>query len=157
MTSTAVKEATTAAREAETASSGAKIASAEARADFYVKPNGELVPGTGYRYISREAEYIEKLRVEMEIPANQQGIYLSFDKFDTPTPEKLQVPHDASVRASFDTLQIIDDVRVPHGKWGTADHLEPITRDYKQFGPGGATQVITNRNITVDELVDLTK
>ena len=145
------------AKGAETAAGGAEVVGAEVKADFYVKPNGELVPSTGYRYISRKAEYMEKLKTEMEIPANPQGTYLSFDKFDTPNPQKLQVPHDASVRASFDTLQIVDDVRVPYGKWGTADYLEPVTRDYKQFGPGGATQVITNSSISVDELVDLMK
>lgn len=67
----------------------------------------------------------------------------------------MQVPHDAAIRIEFDTLQIIDDVRVPHGQWGTASHLEPLTVDFAQFGPGGATQAITNLPIQAREIVDL--
>ena len=96
------------------------------KTDFYVKPNGEIVPATGYRYMPAEASYMESLKNTMEIPANPSGTYITFDKFDVPTPGRLQVPHDASIRGSFDTLQIIDDIRVPNGKWGQASWLEPI-------------------------------
>ena len=54
-------------------------------------------------------------------------------------------------------MQIVDDVRVPYGKWGTAEHLEPIVKDYPQLGQGGATQVTTTSAITVDEIKDLLK
>lgn len=74
-----------------------------------------------------------------------------------PVPGVIQTPHDASVKATFDTLQIIDDIAVPYGKWGTAPYLEPITQDYKQFGPGGATQVITHLKIVLDDIVKLPK
>lgn len=90
------------------------------KTDFYVKPNGEIVPATGYRYMPAEASYMDSLKNTMEISANPSGTYITFDKFDVPTPGRLQVPHDASIRGSFDTLQIIDDIRVPNGKWGQA-------------------------------------
>lgn len=85
----------------------------------------------------------------MEIPANPSGTYITFDKFDVPTPGRLQVPHDASIRGSFDTLQIIDDIRVPNGKWGQASWLEPITKDFPKYGPGGATQALTKLSLIV--------
>ncbi len=90
----------------------------ENRADFYVTPNGDVVPSMGYRYMPRNADYMPSLRNTMEIPANIKGTYITFDKFDIPAPEKLQVPHDASIRGSFTTLQIIDDIRIPNGEWG---------------------------------------
>ena len=93
----------------------------------------------------------------MEIPANIKGTYITFDKFDIPAPEKLQVPHDASIRGSFTTLQIIDDIRIPNGEWGKASWLEPITKDNPIYGPGGATQAVTNQKIILDSLKDLLK
>lgn len=55
----------------------------------------------------------------------------------------------------FDTKQILDDVRIPNGNWGKSSYLEPITTDFPQFGPGGATQAVTNRPIKIDTLIDL--
>ena len=115
------------------------------------------MPSTGYRYMSREAKYLPSLKNTMEIPANANGTYISFDKFDIPAPEKLQVPHDAPIRGSFDTLQIIEDIRVPNGKWGKANWLEPVTTDFPEYGSGGATQVITNQKIVLNKLEDLLK
>jgi hypothetical protein len=121
-------------------------------ADFYVHPNGEVVPATGYRYMSANADYLERLGKTMTIPANPKGTFLSFDQFDTPSPDKLQVPHDASVRASFDTLQLLDDLRIPNDNWDRGTRLEPRTSFFREYGPGGATQAITHSSIQVNEL-----
>ena len=131
--------------------------SSSVKTDFYVKPNGEIVPATGYRYMPAEASYMDSLKNTMEIPANSSGTYITFDKFDVPTPGRLQVPHDASIRGSFDTLQIIDDIRVPNGKWGQASWLEPITKDFPKYGPGGATQALTYQKIKLNSLKDLSR
>ena len=131
--------------------------SSSVKTDFYVKPNGEIVPATGYRYMPAEASYMDLLKNTMEIPANSSGTYITFDKFDVPTPGRLQVPHDASIRGSFDTLQIIDDIRVPNGKWGQASWLEPITKDFPKYGPGGATQALTYQKIKLNSLKDLSR
>ena len=64
------------------------------------------------------------------------------------------MPDDASVKVSFDTLQIIDDISVPYGIWGKASYLEPITRDFPQFGSGGATQVITHSRIKIKAITN---
>ena len=45
----------------------------ENRADFYVTPNGDVVPSMGYRYMPRNADYMPSLRNTMEIPANIKG------------------------------------------------------------------------------------
>jgi len=115
------------------------------------------VPATGYRYMPAEASYMESLKNTMEIPANPSGTYITFDKFDVPTPGRLQVPHDASICGSFDTLQIIDDIRVPNGKWGQASWLEPITKVFPKYGPGGATQALTYQKIKLNSLKDLSR
>lgn len=127
------------------------------RPDFYVRPNGDVIPSNGYRYLSENASYLNELQQTMTIPANAEGTYFTFENYCRANPGALQTPHDASVKATFDTLQIIDDIAVPYGKWGTAPYLEPITQDYKQFGPGGATQVITHLKIVLDDIVKLPK
>lgn len=131
--------------------------SSSVKTDFYVKPNGEIVPATGYRYMPAEASYMDSLKNTMEIPANPSDTYITFDKFDVPTPGRLQVPHDAAIRGSLDTLQIIDDIRVPNGKWGQASWLEPITKDFPKYGPGGATQALTYQKIKLNSLKDLSR
>ena len=139
------------------ANNGAESGTSSVKTDFYVKPNGEIVPATGYRYMPAEASYMDSLKNTMEIPENPSGTYITFDKFDVPTPGRLQVPHDASIRGSFDTLQIIDDIRVPNGKWGQASWLEPITKDFPKYGPGGATQALTYQKIKLNSLKDLSR
>ncbi len=72
-----------------------------------------------------------------------------FDKMDDAiiAQGKLQIPYRPEYRISFNTLNIIDDIHIPEGKWGTANYLEPIIRDFKMFGPGGATQAVTYSKI----------
>ena len=127
------------------------------KTDFYVTPNGEVVPSTGYRYISESAPYLDDMTNSMSIPANADGTYFSFNNYNVANPGALQVPHDASVKVSFNTLQIIDDISVPYGNWGKASYFEPITKDFPQFGPGGATQVITHSPINIDNIIRLRK
>ena len=125
--------------------------------DFYVSPNGDIVPATGYRYVSENAPYLDDMTNNMKIPANADGTYFSFNNYNVANPSALQVPHDASVKVSFDTLQIIDDINVPYGKWGKASYLEPITKDFPEFGSGGATQVITHSGIKIKSITKLPK
>ena len=88
-----------------------------------------------------------------DVPANND----QKNRYDVASPGALQVPHDASVRVEFDTLQIIDDIRIPNGNWGRASYLEPITTDFSQFGVGGATQAVTNSGIIIDAITNLPK
>ena len=127
------------------------------RADFYVTPDGTAIPSTGYRYVSENASYLEDMKNSMSIPADVEGTYFSFNNYNVANPCALQVPHDASIKASFETMQIIDDISVPYGKWGKAKYLEPITQDFPEFGLGGATQVITHSEIKIDTITKLPK
>ncbi len=115
------------------------------------------MPSTGYRYISESAPYLDDMRTSMKIPSNSNGTYISFNNYDVANPGALQVPHDASIKVTFDTLQIIDDIKVPYGNWGQAPYLEPITTNFPQFGPGGATQAITHSEISLDSIIKLPK
>lgn len=51
---------------------------------------------------------------------------------------------------SGDTLSIVDQLKIPHGQWGEANYLEPITKDFKKFGPGGVSQIIIDGSFEVD-------
>ncbi len=81
------------AENADDAMDAAKAVKGGLKADFYATPNGTVVPSTGYRYMPSEANYIDDIKNTMEIPSNSKGTYITFDKFDTPNPKKLQVPH----------------------------------------------------------------
>lgn len=107
--------------------------------------------------ISENASYLDDMAKTMTIPANMDGTYFSFDNYNVANPGALQVPHDASVKVSFDTLQIIDDISVPYGNWGKASYLEPVTKDFPEFGSGGAAQVITHSEIKIDTIINLPK
>ncbi|MCX4341771.1 MAG: hypothetical protein OSJ72_19355, partial [Lachnospiraceae bacterium] len=126
------------------------------RPDFYIAPNGDIIPATGYRYFARNTSVIQNAR-KGYIAARSDGMYFSFDKIDDAiiAQGKLQIPYRPEYRISFDTLDIIEDIHIPKGKWGMADYLEPIARDYKNFGPGGATQAMTYSQI--ESIVDISK
>ena len=127
------------------------------QADFYVKPNGDVIPSTGYRYSARNTTVMQNAK-SGTIAARADGTYFSFDKFDDAivAQGKLQIPYRPEYRIGFDTLDIIDDISIPNGKWGTASYLEPITKDFKNFGPGKATQAVTYSEInSVNEISKL--
>ncbi|QHE54031.1 hypothetical protein [Pontibacillus sp. HMF3514] len=84
------------------------------------------------------------------------GSYFGFDKFDSAKEarEALQISpewSDAKLRGEFDTLQVIDDMRIPYNKGDKGDILEPITNSYPEFGEGGYRQVITKSKIHFKE------
>lgn len=54
--------------------------------------------------MASDAPYLAKLKNTMEIPSNPFGTYISFDDYDVPNPGALQVPHDAAIKATFDTM-----------------------------------------------------
>ncbi|MFK7827421.1 MAG: pre-toxin TG domain-containing protein [Oligoflexales bacterium] len=131
---------------------------------FYRSSVGEAIPSTGYRYVPSSAAYLDELVSTGRIPARSptaidpyKATYFGFDKFDdaATASSKFQVPHDAAIRVEFDTLQIVDDVRIPNGKWNTEKYLEPITKDYPEHGVGGAAQAVTNSEIRASKIVDL--
>lgn len=140
---------------ARTAREYTSVAGAVDRPRFYSKSTGEIVPATGYRHISSSAPYLKDLIATGKIPASKAGTYFTFDSIDSGAKDKLQVPHDAAIRLEFDTNQVLDDVRVPQGEYGRGEFREPITKDYKEFGSGGATQAITNKEISVDRIIDI--
>ena len=126
------------------------------RPDFYVAPNGDVIPATGYRYSARNVLLIQNAKKGYMV-ARSDGMYFSFDKIDDAiiAQGKLQIPYRPEYRISFDTLDILDDLHIPKGNWGRANYLEPITKDFKIFGPGGATQAVTYSKIK--SIIDISK
>ena len=122
--------------------------------NFYTSASGDTIPAIGYRYVSSDAPYLQDLLSHGTIPANSRGTYISFDNLGEGAAGRLQVPHDAAIKIEFDTKQILGDVQIPKGQWGKADYPEPITNDFPQFGPGGATQAVTTKPIVVNKIID---
>lgn len=120
------------------------------RPDFYVRPSGEVIPATGYRYSSGE-QFVATVENGF-LPARTEGTYFSFNRYNTSSlaRDQLQLPYSPEYGVSFDTLPIIDDIHIPHGMWGEAEYLEPLARDFPGWGAGGGTQAITYSPIPVN-------
>jgi hypothetical protein len=63
----------------------------------------------------------------------------------------LQLKYPPSHWGSFDTLQIINNIKIPFGEWNTTRSLEPIINTLPQYGTGGGTQGVTNKPINLRE------
>jgi hypothetical protein len=94
--------------------------------------------------------------------------YFTFDDISTSSAndikDVLQLPYTPPNYATFDTLQIINDINVPATNWNRGTVPEPITSYFgpnnptgDNYGRGGATQVITNTPITDFQLSDIEK
>jgi uncharacterized protein YbjQ (UPF0145 family) len=133
------------------------------KAGNFSEVGNELIVGqTAYRHISSKAGYLEQLKLSGKIPA-QTGTgttYFSLDKFDDPIQaiDKMQLNAkgtDAVWRVEFDASQLVNKAEIPKGKWNSAEYYEVQTRSYPGFGSGGASQFITQSEITIKRLVNL--
>ncbi len=120
-------------------------------ADFYVDQSGQTVPGQFHRYSHSSYHPMSQAKSGM-LPAKRGGTYVSFDKIDDAViaQGKMQIPYRPDYRVSGNSLDVIDQMSVPKGNWGNADHLEPITKDFRKFGPGKATQVVIEGPVQID-------
>jgi hypothetical protein len=93
------------------------------------------------------------------LPAKRGGIYVSFDKIDDAiiASDKMQIPYRPDYRVSGNSLDIIDEMQIPLGEHGRAGSLEPLTKDFPNFGPGKGSQVVVTGpvRVTPDSLTKL--
>lgn len=129
---------------------------------FYVNSAGEAIPSTGYKYIDTNSAELGVIKSTGSLPARsvERPHYMTFDNFDDSATaiDRLQVPsqfNDGRYKVTFDTLQTVDELKVPNGRWGEADYLEPMTNDFPEFGQGGASQAVYTKPIKVQEVRDL--
>lgn len=120
-----------------------------------------LVEGkTMYRYVNETSFNFEKLKTQGLIDASPQQFpgYATLDKIDDAAQAKsiLQLPKNPTWVAEFPSTQISNDVRFPTGKFNNADYTEILTRSYPEWGIGGGSQFITNSQIKVTRLRNLT-
>lgn len=123
----------------------------------------ELLKGKmAYRHIGSKVDYLEQLKTTGVIPEQigQGQTYFSLDKIDNPVIaiDKMQLnakKTDAVWRAEFDAAQLIGRSSFPKGKWNNAEYIEVLTRSYRDFGDGGASQFITQSQIKLKRLVNL--
>ena len=110
---------------------------------------------TGYHLVSSDAPYLKNLLETGNIPANPRGTYFSYDNLGDPLgPFRVQIPHDGNIMVEFDTTQLGSDIRVPLGNYGQGPHLEPVARDFPDFGFGGASQRTTTLPIQATRIID---
>jgi len=129
---------------------GGAAATTLSHPDYYVTSDGDVIPSTGYRYSAGE-KFLESIKNGF-LSARPDGTYFTFENFSEQAAARsaLQMPYTPQLGASFDTLQIINDIQIPHGMYGTSSILEPITTDFPGFGVGGATQAITFSSLHID-------
>jgi len=119
-------------------------------ADFYGTHSGQIIPGRFNRYWGRNPSTLAEAKAG-ELKGRPDGTYVSFDVIDDGIVggDKLQVPNGRigrtgriEYRVTGDSLDVIDRLVVPNGKWNTSSYPEPLTTDFKEFGPGKSTQAI---------------
>ncbi len=119
--------------------------------DFYVGSNEQVIPSTGYRAFGGESNVNEALSGTI---SPRDPTYITFDDITNMNPDEaksfMQLPRSPTHAVEFDTLQVIDDIKTPDGKWNTNGIPEPITETFPEWGAGGATQAITNKPIKID-------
>jgi len=120
------------------------------RPDFYVTPSGDVIPATGYRYMSSTNA------TDALTTGKQYTTYIGFNKYDSAAAARdafqvAPVWSDCKVRGTFDTLQVIDDMYVPTTLGNTTNIPEPFTVSYPQYGSGGEQQ------FRVDKVVEFIK
>lgn len=128
--------------------------------NFYAREDGSIIPANGYRYIDSNDGRLSQYLADGEIPASTgKGTYVSFNDYDNmeTASNSLQMKslNDARYKIEFDTGQIAEEIKIPNGNWGKSDWLEPMTKDYPEFGDGGATQAVTNASFKIGRIIDL--
>jgi hypothetical protein len=114
---------------------------------------------TGYRAVNETTYNFDKLKATGIIDPSpaQYPTYVSLDNFTDANviKSKLQLPKKPTWVAEFDGNQILNDVKIPNGKYLTADYKEVLCRSYPKLGEGGGSQFITNSEIKIKRLVNL--
>ena len=120
--------------------------------DFYVTPNGDVVPATGYRYM-------DSGRANDALTTGEQyTTYIGFTKYDSASQVKdaFQIADmwsDCKIRGEFDTLQVVDKMYVPTEKGNTTTIPESITCSYPNYGNGGEYQLCVDTVVKFDSVV----
>ncbi|WP_235830408.1 hypothetical protein [Paenimyroides tangerinum] len=120
----------------------------------------ELVKNkTVYRAVNETTYNFHKLKAQGIIDASpeQYPTYVSLDKYNNADiiKSKLQLPKKPTWVAEFDGNQILSDVRLPNGKYLTAEYKEVLCKSYPDLGDGGGSQFITNSPIKIKRLINL--
>ncbi|MBV4476870.1 hypothetical protein [Pseudomonas botevensis] len=120
-------------------------------ADFYVTPQGTAIPATGYRAVGVPA--VEEALTGTIAP--RSPTYITFDNIKKYDAVRSSGPTTTARTptnwVSFDTLPLVNDLKIPTGKWNTTTNLEPITNTFPEWGRGGGTQAITNQSIKIKD------
>ncbi|MEJ2046290.1 MAG: hypothetical protein P8X89_23785 [Reinekea sp.] len=127
-----------------------KAGDCPSKPDFYVGSSGNTIPTTGYRAFGGDTNIEEALS---GVIASRNSTYITFDDIFNISPVEaktfMQLPREPTHAVGFDTLQIIDSLKIPDEKWNSNGRPEPLTSTFPEWGSGGATQAITNAPIKI--------
>ncbi len=122
------------------------------RQTFYVTSDGTAIPATGYRAIGGAG--VDEAASGIIAPRSYPGTYVTFENISGMSQSEvksvLQLPRTPSHVASFDTLQLVDDIRIPTEYHGEGLFPEPLTISYPGLGVGQASQAVTMRPIKLN-------
>ena len=140
------------ATETEAAGAEMRATAVAAETSFYVRADGVAIPATGYRALGGAG--VEEAMSGVIAPRSYPGTYVTFDNITgmsrSGVRSLLQLPRTPTHVASFDTLQIVDDLRIPREYRGEGLSPEPITVSYPKLGVGQGSQAVVTRPIVVN-------
>jgi hypothetical protein len=129
-----------------------------AKTGFYVTTDGVAIPATGYRAIGGPA--VDRA-LSGDLMSQFGPTYVTFTDLSGMTgagaKSVLQLKYEPSHYATFDTLQMANDLKIPGGRWNTSPLPEPIASTFPEFGSGGASQAITTTPIQNYNLIPFKK
>ena len=116
-----------------------------------------------YRAVNENTYNFDKLKKQGIIDATPQErpTYVTIDKYSDATTiqQKLQLPHKPTWIAEFDGNQLVEDIRIPNGKYMNAEYKEVLCKSFPEINDikldGGGSQFITNSQIKINRLVNL--
>ena len=117
---------------------GADLNAANTTPDSYVTTGGAVVPLTSYRGVGGPT--VDEIDIGV-VSTREGGTYVIFDDIRNLAPGEAQsllhALYPPSNWVEFDTLPLIDDLRIPNGNWQRSPTREPIIKTFPEFGTGG--------------------
>ena len=125
-------------------------------AKFWIKGAHDISPSR-YRYMDADSIFLNQVIQNGELPSlsGPPGWFVSFDQMSPSSTARSLAQIDpgrnmATYRFEFDVVDVKDDVRLAFDGFDSdVRTVEPLAKAYPNFGSGGASQGIIERDIPI--------